>query len=313
MPRLTRPAPKDHHSGFSRTNPRHLGLDYGWGAGDAVTAALSGTVVSVYGGGGYNGGWGNFALIDHGAGVYTGYAHLASGTIAVKVGQHVATGQRLGTMGATGKVSAKHLHFELRIGGSGESFRVDPAPYFTRDLPGLGAPAAAPASTGRADRVVRQGVGSGGYLNGRTQPNTGSKIAQKLSGNVTGTFDGFIRGQQVTVDGVTSNVWYRGAFNGNFFAAAGFTSQSTDGLADLGTAAAPAPAPAPAPAARRYVRLATSWFVFPSAAAARAAKRGHTGPTVARGDHLILEGSGPYRIASGWIGTGRTNPPTITK
>ena len=78
MTTLARPAPKDHHAGWS-VNPRHSGLDYGWGAGDTVTAAADGVVVSGYGAGGYNGGWGNLVIIDHGAGNYTAYAHLASG------------------------------------------------------------------------------------------------------------------------------------------------------------------------------------------------------------------------------------------
>lgn len=230
--KLTRPAPQDSVHGWG--DPvGHKGMDFGWGSGDTVTAAADGEVISVYGGGGYNSGWGNLVLIRHTESATTGYAHLATGTIAVSKGQHVKAGQRIGTMGATGKVTAKHLHFELRLNGTGGDARVDPRPYFSQDLPGSSGDVFA------AQRTVRPNVGTEGFLNGRLAPTTSAEVRQRLASNVVGTFDGFIVGQTVTVDGVTSNIWYRGAFNGNYFAAAGFTTQDTSGLKDLGSAVAP--------------------------------------------------------------------------
>lgn len=71
---------------------------------------------------------------------------------------------------------------------------------------------------------------------------------------------------------------------------------------------------APSAPVERYVRISEPWFVFPSEGAARAAQRGHRGPTIPAGDYRIVSGNGPYELeGSRWIGTGRTNPPVITK
>ena len=67
--------------------------------------------------------------LDHGNGVETLYAHLAS--VSVKLGEQVAAGQVLGTMGNTGRSFGTHLHFEVRRGG----VKTDPTPYLTADLP----------------------------------------------------------------------------------------------------------------------------------------------------------------------------------
>lgn len=119
----------------------HKGIDYGYYNADlqgsqTIRAAAPGRVESVTSNGGYNQGWGNRVVIDHGYGIKTTYNHMATGSATVRAGQQVAAGQILGRMGATGKtvpVGAVHLHFELLINGT----RVDPAPYFTKNLPGI--------------------------------------------------------------------------------------------------------------------------------------------------------------------------------
>lgn len=97
----------------------HYGQDYGWGGGDEIFAARPGRVKSH----GPSGSYGNRLVIDHGGGIETWYCHLSSAL--VNVGDDVGTGQ-VAWMGATGNVTAKHLHFELRIDG----VAVDPEPYF---------------------------------------------------------------------------------------------------------------------------------------------------------------------------------------
>jgi murein DD-endopeptidase MepM/ murein hydrolase activator NlpD len=64
--------------------------------------------------------------IDHGNGMHTWYAHLSR--FEVVPGQEIRRGEVLGYSGATGKVTAPHLHFEVRLGGS----PVNPYPYLTR-------------------------------------------------------------------------------------------------------------------------------------------------------------------------------------
>ena len=107
-----------------RTHPitgeykNHGGTDIGASYGSAIYAADSGTV--VYSSDGWNGGWGNYVMIDHGNGMQTLYAHMSSR--AVSAGQTVSRGQTIGYVGSTGMSTGPHLHFEMYINGS----RIDP-------------------------------------------------------------------------------------------------------------------------------------------------------------------------------------------
>ena len=65
--------------------------------------------------GGWNGGYGNVIMIDHGTGYATLYAHLSQ--LNVSTCQSVGTGQLIGLAGNTGNSFGAHLHFEVRQGG----------------------------------------------------------------------------------------------------------------------------------------------------------------------------------------------------
>ncbi len=60
---------------------------------------------------------GNGLVMDHGAGWQTQYCHMRQGSLAVKIGDKVARGQRLGDVGYSGKVEFAHLHFAVRHNG----------------------------------------------------------------------------------------------------------------------------------------------------------------------------------------------------
>lgn len=92
----------------------HPAIDIAGWLGAPVSAADSGFVVTA--GGGWNAGYGNYVLIDHGNGFTTLYAHLNS--IFVKPGETVSRGQQIGTMGSTGNSTGPHLHFEIRYNGA---------------------------------------------------------------------------------------------------------------------------------------------------------------------------------------------------
>jgi len=100
-----------------RGNRFHAGLDFPAPKGAAVGAARSGRV--DFAGWGGNG-WGNMVVIAHGSGVRTLYAHLSR--IAVKVGKSVGAGSTIGFVGASGKATGPHLHFEVTVRGA----NVDP-------------------------------------------------------------------------------------------------------------------------------------------------------------------------------------------
>ena len=72
-------------------------------------------------------GYGNYIMIDHGDGYYTGYGHLDS--FNVSAGQTVSRGQQIAISGSTGISTGPHLHYEVYIGGTANSYRVDPLQY----------------------------------------------------------------------------------------------------------------------------------------------------------------------------------------
>lgn len=89
----------------------HGGTDFGLPRGEPVRATNRGTVVlaralAIRG---------NMVIIDHGGGIFSGYAHLD--TIAVAEGQTVGRSQFLGTVGSTGLSTGPHLHWELSVAG----------------------------------------------------------------------------------------------------------------------------------------------------------------------------------------------------
>ena len=89
----------------------HGGTDIAADGGDPVVAAASGRVAlaqPLYL-------LGNSVIIDHGAGLLTGYHHMSK--IVVTAGQEVTKGDLIGYVGATGFVSGDHLHWEARIHG----------------------------------------------------------------------------------------------------------------------------------------------------------------------------------------------------
>ena len=91
----------------------HGGIDVGGWTGAPVKAADAGYVAVASGG--WNAGYGNHVIIDHGNGFVTLYAHLNS--IYVKPGESVTAGQQIGGLGNTGNSTGPHLHFEIRYQG----------------------------------------------------------------------------------------------------------------------------------------------------------------------------------------------------
>ena len=91
----------------------HQGTDIGASCGDPIFAASSGTVEYA----GWNGGYGNFILIDHGNGIETAYGHIVSGGTLVSTGEEVIVGEQIASVGTTGTSTGCHLHFEVRVGG----------------------------------------------------------------------------------------------------------------------------------------------------------------------------------------------------
>lgn len=76
-------------------------------------AAGDGTVLAA----GRSPSYGNYVRLSHGGRVTTTYAHLAGFAPGLRAGARVARGQRIGSVGSTGRSTSPHLHYELAIDG----------------------------------------------------------------------------------------------------------------------------------------------------------------------------------------------------
>jgi murein DD-endopeptidase MepM/ murein hydrolase activator NlpD len=94
---------------FTGEGEFHKGVDIGAAAGTPVRATADGVVVFS----GWDGGYGRLVIIDHGADVHTYYAHLSR--FYAQMGRVVRRGEVLGEVGSTGRATAPHLHYEVRI------------------------------------------------------------------------------------------------------------------------------------------------------------------------------------------------------
>ncbi|KZX01673.1 peptidase M23 [Pseudoalteromonas luteoviolacea] len=102
--------PRRLHPVTKQVRP-HRGIDYAAKVGTPVVAAGNGKVTKA----GYNRLNGNYVFIEHGGQYTTKYLHLHKKH--VKTGQRVKQGQKIGTVGATGRVTGPHLHYEFLVNG----------------------------------------------------------------------------------------------------------------------------------------------------------------------------------------------------
>jgi murein DD-endopeptidase MepM/ murein hydrolase activator NlpD len=97
---------------FSGEGAFHKGVDISAPQGTGVRSTADGIVVHT----GFDNGYGRLVVVDHGNGVQTYYAHLSK--FYVRAGQDVRRGDFVGAVGMSGKVTAPHLHYEVRVGGA---------------------------------------------------------------------------------------------------------------------------------------------------------------------------------------------------
>jgi hypothetical protein len=117
-----------------RVSSSHLGIDYRGATGDPIYAANRGVVALV------DSFFlaGNVVYIDHGDGIVTGYFHMSLPKVAI--GDTVERGQEIGLVGATGRVTASHLHWSARFG----ALTIDPADLLSLKPPFIGSGVSGP-------------------------------------------------------------------------------------------------------------------------------------------------------------------------
>jgi murein DD-endopeptidase MepM/ murein hydrolase activator NlpD len=109
---------------FTHEASYHTGLDISADKGAPVFATADGTVQSTE----YHAAYGNLLVIDHGFGLVTRYGHLSG--FAVKPGAHVRRGQVVAYVGATGRATGPHLHYEILVNGQAiDPFRLMLEPH----------------------------------------------------------------------------------------------------------------------------------------------------------------------------------------
>ena len=90
----------------------HKGVDFAAPNGTPLYATADGVVTHAS----WSSGYGRLVKIQHEFGIETRYAHMSK--LRAKVGQRVSRGDRIGDMGASGRVTGVHLHYEVRVGGN---------------------------------------------------------------------------------------------------------------------------------------------------------------------------------------------------
>jgi len=103
----------------------HGGIDLAAAAGTPVVSVAEGVVAFA----GFREGYGNVVVVNHAQGKQTRYAHLSE--MSVRAGQRLASGERLGAVGQSGRPDGDrpHLHFEIRYNSDLGWVAEDPDPY----------------------------------------------------------------------------------------------------------------------------------------------------------------------------------------
>jgi murein DD-endopeptidase MepM/ murein hydrolase activator NlpD len=109
---------------FSGEGALHTGVDISAPTGTPVKAAADGVVTYSQ----YFGGYGRLVIVTHNSGMQTYYAHLSK--FDVIAGQEIRQGEIVGRVGSTGRVTAPHLHYEVRVGGA----PVNPYRFLVRSV-----------------------------------------------------------------------------------------------------------------------------------------------------------------------------------
>lgn len=188
--------------------------------GDTVVAAAAGKVTRVANEG--NTSYGRWIEIDHGDGYRTRYAHLSTQTVTV--GQTVAQGKKIGTVGTTGGSSGPHLHYEQRRNGVAQkpTFNGSLSLFFgTKDYTSHNS-----CGGGGDDGVAGTVNTNGAPLTVRSTPNTSGNDVGSVSDGTVIDIKCQVHGSSVSGTYGTSNLW---DFIGTGYVADAYVSTGSDG------------------------------------------------------------------------------------
>jgi murein DD-endopeptidase MepM/ murein hydrolase activator NlpD len=95
----------------------HAGVDFAAPYGTPIYATANGTVKSI----GWQGGYGNTVVLNHGNGISTLYGHMSAFNNDISTGQSLKRGDLIGYVGSTGSSTGNHVHYEFRINGEAQN------------------------------------------------------------------------------------------------------------------------------------------------------------------------------------------------
>lgn len=211
----------------------HTGRDKGTPVGRPLRAPGDGVITLAGNAGPWNTNdyWlegafaGNSVVLDCGPGqpAFT-FNHLS--TIVVTRGQSVRKGDVICYSGNTGgATSGPHHHFEVMPDGwdfnNGTYGRINPDHVCKGFYDGTQGQPTQPNHRKNGPQVTNQ----------RADASIGSALVREIPAGQLEVFEGFVRGQEVTLNGFTSDVWFKDKIG--YAWCGGFESQSTDGLTDL--------------------------------------------------------------------------------
>lgn len=153
---------------FTGQRSWHGGVDIKGNTGDRLDANVNGTVRFA---GNAGNGFGNYVMVQAENGIKHIYAHLSK--VAVKIGDKVATGMKLGEIGSTGRSTGSHLHYETR---NNNNQSIDPTKYLAQARAGVSG-AVAGSYTGKYATEINKAAATYGV-----DPNLIAAMIQQESG-----------------------------------------------------------------------------------------------------------------------------------
>jgi murein DD-endopeptidase MepM/ murein hydrolase activator NlpD len=199
----------------------HSGIDYPYPMWHPIPATGEGYISAR----GSNDRGGYFAYVIYDDGQVEGSFHMPDHS-GPGEGTRVSEGTVVGYVGSTGNSTGPHLHHEVEYP---QGNRREPPDYWNCMLQGAGEYVSGSGGGGGGPVAGNQRVVGPNPANGRSDPSTVQAPTQTLDPGTVANMDGWVYGENVQ----GQNVWFRGAYSGDWFWSGGFTDQGTHDLSDL--------------------------------------------------------------------------------
>lgn len=205
---------------INTTYSGHTGLDYPYPMWHPIPATGNGYISAR----GSNSRGGNFCYVIYDDGQVGGNFHLPDHS-GPGEGTRVSEGTVVAYVGSTGNSTGPHLHHEVE---SPQGHLRPPPDYWNYTEQGAGGYVGG-SGGGSGPVAGNQRVVGPNPANGRSDPSTSNPATQQLDPGTVANMDAWVYGEDVQ----GQNIWFRGAYSGDWFWSGGFTDQGTHDLTDV--------------------------------------------------------------------------------